>query len=482
MPDSLGMGSKKGGKLLDPDLPKHCRLYVSRGLWEFSMTCLVSIRAISLLLVAALLVSHKEVCRAEGTVSSGNFKNPNAVRRVLSGEETVANVAWWGFDENDSTDAIQEAINSGAAKVIIPYVGKEWIVRPIKLVSNQEVFFEPGVVVMAKKGEFKGKFDCLFSVSSASNITLRGYGATLRMRRKDYKSSAYTKSEHRHTVEFRGCDNIKILGLRLEYSGGDGIFIAAAIKRPWQPCRNVLIRDCICNCNYRQGISVISVDKMLVENCLLKITRGTLPSGGIDLEPSQPAHMLSNVVISNCVAEGNNGGGFIASISNLRAGSREVSVLFVNCYARNCVSAGFDVYAKGKTGPKGLIEFKNCISENITYDGARVLWEKDCPTKLRFNGCKFQNVAKRPNAYPIKLVLRRKEAVSQTGGIEFVNCYVYDNVKRPFLKITDAVVSKGVYDVVGDINVFNPYGAKMDLGVPDEKLHLKVRVLGGEKR
>jgi len=437
---------------------------------------------VSIFAVAVVLAICKNASGTEAVNSSVNFKNPDAVQAVLSGKETVANAAWWGFDENDSTDAIQEAINSGAAKVIIPYVGKEWIVRPIKLVSNQEIFFEPGVVVMAKKGEFKGKFDCLFSVSGASNITLRGYGATLRMRRKDYKSSAYTKSEHRHTVEFRGCDNINILGLRLEYSGGDGIFIAAAIKRPWQPCRNVLIRDCICNCNYRQGISVISVDKMLVENCLLKKTRGTLPAAGIDLEPSRPAHRLSNVVISNCVAEGNNGGGFVASISKLKAGSREVSVLFVNCYARNCVSAGLVVYAKGETGPKGLIEFKNCISENITYDGARVLWEKDSSTKLRFDGCKFQNVAKKPNTYPIKLVLRREEVVSQTGGIEFLNCYVYDNVNRPFLKIADAGDETGIYDVKGEINVHNPHGVKVNTGIRDEKLPLKVRVLGDEKR
>ena len=437
---------------------------------------------VSIFAIAAVLAICKNASGTEAVISSVNFKNPDAVQAVLSGKETVANAAWWGFDENDSTDAIQEAINSGAAKVIIPYVGKEWIVRPIKLVSNQEIFFEPGVVVMAKKGEFKGKFDCLFSVSGASNITLRGYGATLRMRRKDYKSSAYTKSGQRHILEFRGCSNVNVLGLRLEYSGGDGIFVGATKDKLVQPCKNVLIRDCTCYCNYRQGISVVSVNKMLVENCVLSTTRGALPSAGIDLEPSRPAHMLVDVVISNCVAEGNNGGGFIVSISNLRAGSREVSVLFVNCYARNCVSAGFDVYAKGKTGPKGLIEFKNCISENITYDGARVLWEKDCPTKLRFNGCKFQNVAKRANAYPIKLVLRRKEVVSQTGGIEFVNCYVYDNIKRPFLKITDAVVSKGVYNVVGDINVFNPHGVKVNTGIRDEKLPLKVRVLGGEKR
>ncbi len=104
---------------------------------------------------------------------------------------------------------------SGAEKVIVPYVGSDWIVRPIKLASNQDVVFEPGVVVMAKKGHFKDKLDCLFIIYRGRNVTLRGYGATLRMRKKDYSGKEYKKSQWRHVILFRGATNIKILGLTL---------------------------------------------------------------------------------------------------------------------------------------------------------------------------------------------------------------------------------------------------------------------------
>jgi hypothetical protein len=431
-----------------------------------------------ILLVVAL--AYSVMCLANDTEKEetlGNFQNPAAVQEVLTGKRAVANAAWWGFDAIDSTQAIQGTINSGAKKVIIPYVGKEWIVRPIKLASNQEIVFEPGVVVTAKRGEFKSKNDCLFSASGLSNITLRGYGAILRMRKDDYKSFRYTKSEHRHIIQFLGCNNINILGLRVENSGGDGIYLGSTRDKRYLPCKNVLIRDCICDGNYRQGISVTSVDKLLIENCVLKNTIGTSPGAGIDLEPNHSADMLVNVVISNCISENNAGSGFIASISNLKANSRDISILFVNCYAIGCAAPGLRVRAVNERNrPRGLIEFKNCTCENITYAGVSVLWEKvGSPLKLRFSGCKWRNVARRTKEAPVHLTLKREKAKSQTGGIEFVNCYVYDEKKRSFLRITDVEAGEGVYDVKGQINVFNPYGAKMDLGTTGKMSGLKVK-------
>lgn len=52
----------------------------------------------------------------------------------------------------DATAAIQAAIDSGASRVLIPYNGTPWIVRPLfDRVSNQEIALEPGVGLMAKR-------------------------------------------------------------------------------------------------------------------------------------------------------------------------------------------------------------------------------------------------------------------------------------------------------------------------------------------
>ena len=72
----------------------------------------------------------------------GNVKSPEAVNEVLEGKRSEANAAWWGFDEIDATESIQLAIISGAKRVIVPNMTKAWVVRPIKLVSDQEIVLE----------------------------------------------------------------------------------------------------------------------------------------------------------------------------------------------------------------------------------------------------------------------------------------------------------------------------------------------------
>jgi hypothetical protein len=54
-----------------------------------------------------------------------NAVNPQAVQEVRAGKRTEANAAWWGFDEEDSTEALQAAIRSGAKRVIVPNMKKD---------------------------------------------------------------------------------------------------------------------------------------------------------------------------------------------------------------------------------------------------------------------------------------------------------------------------------------------------------------------
>ncbi len=151
----------------------------------------------------------------------GNVKSPEAVKEVLEGKRTEANAAWWGFDEFDATDALQAAINSGAKKVIVPNMGKVWIVRTINLAGDQELVFEEGVVVTAKRGEVRGRGASLFFGKNISNLTINGYGAIWRMQKQDYITGilglkcfagAYVKAEWRMTLDLRGCSKVKVVG------------------------------------------------------------------------------------------------------------------------------------------------------------------------------------------------------------------------------------------------------------------------------
>ena len=170
-------------------------------------------------------------------------KNEQAIREVMTGKRDVARAAWWGYDEKDATAALQAAIDSGAKKVIIEKMPGPWIVDKIKLVGDQELFFEPGVVIEAKKGAFHGRADSLFSAwNDVKNLKLIGPGATLRMHRDDYDNpKEYEKAEWRHAINLHGCENVTIEGLTIAKSGGDGIYLGAG--RNHAPCRNVTIRD-----------------------------------------------------------------------------------------------------------------------------------------------------------------------------------------------------------------------------------------------
>lgn len=432
-----------------------------------------------LLVLICVCCSCCFVARAEQQETLGNFTNPSAVKEVVSGKRTVANAAWWGFNKDDSTDALQGAINSSASKVIVPYMGSDWIVGPIRLASNQEIVFDPGVVVTAKKGEFRHKNHCLFSANGKKNIMLRGYGATLRMRKNDYTKPPYPRSEWRMTLAFYCCSDIKVSGLTLKDSGGDGIFLGA-LKKP-TPCRNVVIRDCIFDNNYRQGMSVISAENLLVENCVFKNTNGTPPAAGIDIEPDVETDSLVNIVISNCISQDNAGSGFQLYLHHLSEKSEDVSVLFVNCYVSRCGKSGLIVGAVNDNGPKGLIEFKNCTVEDLNSPGVYIFDKSPDSAVLRFSNCKWANVAKietttyldnNVSSSAIHFFLKREKFARRFGGVEFVNCSVYDDKNRPFLRATER--GKGLHKIEGDINVYNPFGAKMELGVETKTIGLRV--------
>lgn len=56
--------------------------------------------------------------------------------------------------------------------------------------NDTEIFFEPGVQIVAQRGSFYGQQDCLFLAMDASNITLLGYNASLTMWKADYQRAS----------------------------------------------------------------------------------------------------------------------------------------------------------------------------------------------------------------------------------------------------------------------------------------------------
>ena len=421
--------------------------------------------------VAILLAGLLAICAGCATAPGG------PAEREAAAVDSV-DASSWGFDAEDSTEALQAAIDSGAARVVVPFMGVPWIVRPITLRSNQEITFAPGVLVLAKEGAFKGKGDSLFTATDEANITLRGYGAVLRMRKKDYQSDAYEKAEWRMALALRGCKEIRVEGLRLESSGGDGIYLGATGNLPY--CEDVVIRDVVCDDNHRQGLSVIGAVNLLVENCAFSNTSGTGPAAGIDLEPNHAAEKLVNCVIRNCVMENNEGHGILVYLKNLSRETEPVSVLFENCLCRGGKSAGMVVGAVKDDGPQGMVEFRNCTAEDTGKEGAKIYDKSADNVHVRFANCNWSNAwageSKPEEGHaPVFINLRRPELTQSHGGVEFVDCTVHDGRDRAVVLVKSKDPAIGGRDLFGVITVHSPHEPWMELGAEASNIHLEVR-------
>ncbi|MCH5378101.1 MAG: right-handed parallel beta-helix repeat-containing protein, partial [Planctomycetes bacterium] len=374
------------------------------------------------------------VCPVAAHVALCAEPDPQAVQEVRAGKRTVAKASWWGFQPEDSTATLQAAIDSGAKKVVVEKMPSPWIVNQLRLAGDQELFFESGVEVLAKQGAFHGSSDSLFSAAGRKNIKLIGPGATLRMRRADYDSPDYEHAEWRHVLKFHGCTGITIEGLTLAESGGDGIYLGAGPGGA--PCKDVVIRDVICDRNYRQGISVISAENLLIEHCLLKGTAGTPPAAGIDFEPNAANERLVNCVMRDCTIENNQGYALHIYAPNLVGASQPLSIRIEDCVTRgtNARSASI-VASSGPKGPvTGLIELINCRFEDEGTTAITIASTTPRGVKVRMVNCTFSDSSDQSKVAAPILLQTRPDSLEPLGGVEFAGVTVNERIDRPLIK------------------------------------------------
>lgn len=406
--------------------------------------------AVTAALAALLLPLLAESSTAAGPTTP----NAPAIAEVTAGKRPEARASWWGFDPNDATAALQAAINSGARKLIVEDMGAPWVTDKVTLASDQEIIFEKGVVVQAKRGAFRGGGDCLFSAALKKNIALIGHGATLRMWKQDYDDKTqYKHAEWRHVLSFTSCAGVRVEGLTLANSGGDGIYLGVA--RKGVPCSDVVIKNVTCVNNYRQGISVISARHLLIEDCVLKDTGGTAPEAGIDFEPNAPTEELVDCVMRNCVSENNKGAAYTFYLRPLRADSRPISIRLENCRAVGCRrSASFVTGNDSETaGVKGTMEFINCRFEGSEQAAITIGDKPVTGARVSFVNCEvIHPAASRPATTPI-VFTSAANGMNTIGGVVFDGCTIQDDQDRLPMSYQDMSGGVALSDITGTLTV-----------------------------
>ncbi|MFC4807941.1 right-handed parallel beta-helix repeat-containing protein [Paenibacillus sp. GCM10023250] len=289
------------------------------------------------------------------------------------------------------TAALQKALDASAGKkLFIPKQSAGFYLTGQLFVRSDTVLeFEPGTVVQAIDTlSRKAPYERLIRLLDVTNVHIIGNGATLQMNK-----AVYSSGEQAHIFDISGSENVLIERIHANDSGGDGFYVGAYSSV--QPsCKQITLRDCSANNNRRQGLSVTTVDGLLVDGCRFMNTTGTAPKSGVDIEPNNTTGLdvLKRIRFVNCVAEGNVGRGFLVNVQKLTAQSERVDITFEACRTKgNSFGYSVNYGGDGASGVKGDVRLIDCVAESEQYAGYSVLSSSPDSIKTTYIRCKAVN-------------------------------------------------------------------------------------------
>ncbi|MBI5831993.1 MAG: right-handed parallel beta-helix repeat-containing protein, partial [Armatimonadetes bacterium] len=264
--------------------------------------------------------------------------------------------------------------------------------------------------------------------------------------------------------------NIKVLGLKLTESGGDGIYLG--VSKAGVTNKGVLIRDVVCERHYRQGISVICAEDLTIEDTVLRDTAGTAPMAGIDFEPNRPDERLANCVMRGCTIEGNAGCGIAMYLVPLTGKSPPVTMRFERCITRGNSSAVALYTTNGHADgdPTGSIEFDRCQFIRPEREGLTITDKPADGIQVRFVDCELVDPAMtRPAAMPVTFLARRG-ARRALGGVALDNLLIADPLGRQPLTLDGWAGALGMEKITGRLRLRGGDGRVKPVDLTAEQL------------
>ncbi|MGB6387950.1 MAG: glycosyl hydrolase family 28-related protein [Methyloceanibacter sp.] len=317
-------------------------------------------------LVAALLL-------ATGLVPPGALAQPGCAPAPASSLVVdVKDKGAKGDGRTDDTAAIQAAIDAvgGTGGTVIVPAGTYMVDAASKkrrLALKSDMTLKLADDAMLKAIPNNSKKYAVLTISGVSKVTV--VGGTLEGERDQHKGKA---GEAGMGIRIdRGAEAITISGVTARKMWGDGFYVEGA--------EDVRFCGVTADGNRRQGLSIVDANGVVVTDSVFKNTHGTRPSAGIDLEPDEPAHKITNIRIENSK--------------------------FID-------NAGSGIQIAGKRGRVTKVE----ISRNA-FRGNRALLVEDAPAVRASAICDNRQIASQPassgglNAFadPIDLVVHQND-------------------------------------------------------------------------
>jgi hypothetical protein len=368
---------------------------------------------------------------------------------------------------NPATSNIQNDLdNPSYSRIIVPYNGSAWISGQLTIPSNKELVLQSGVVLEAQSGSFTSDIPFI-RIESANNVTITGNGATIRM-----PLTEYSNGEHRHGISVMSSSNITIQGVIVEKSGGDGIYLGNAGTPNYND--TVVIRDVVCDGNARNGIGIISVRHLTIEDSVFKNTGRFNPSGvaaggpwaGIDFEPNLAAESMQDIVVERSQFLGNKNNGILFALSNQTSASPAISITVGDCLldgaAPGLTPTKDGILAASGGNPSGSITVSNCELRNFS-DRALFFMNWQAPL-FTMEDSFLINPVDDNNKNAIEIKSTDANAPAQVGNIAFENTHVRSSRSLHALRLngfdathTVANVSGTIYSDYPDADILSEY-------------------------
>lgn len=385
---------------------------------------------------------------------------------AVDGDDNNGGTSW-----EDAFATIQKGIdeaNDGISEdyAVVRVGGGTYRTVPIKLNNdNQHIILKSNTLIWAKNnndpsepGEFNKYNDRLFTGSNRSNIIFDGNDTTLRMNRDEY--GPYTGSNGQmHAIGLFSCSNVKIRGLNIEDTGGDGIFVGSSggDYKYKIPSMDILIEEVKFTNLMRCGIMVWSVVGLTVQDCKI-VDSGYI---GIEIESDWKYQRLYDITMRNITITGSKSHSLVVNCMDLDADNpkseyfepKDISITLENIEIKDGRKYGISVTHVWEDGPDGFIKFKNVTVDNTVNPGASLYKKSSLKAHVSFEDCVWKNIRSGDRV----IVIGSGTDVQSPGGIEFINCQVFDNEDRPAIETSGQIKEGGIglYEVHGDIYVHN---------------------------
>lgn len=194
-----------------------------------------------------------------------------------------------------------------ANKSIVPKNGTE-----IRLTPQTRL-----TVIPTKHGSYR-----VFQVRNVKNVKISG-GSLI----GDKYTHLGSTGEWGMGIEIRDSQNISISNMSIDKMWGDAIYVGTNGKNSTY---NINLNNIRMDENRRQGLTIISANKLIASNIKATNTKGAKPASGIDIEPNNGSMILKDINLKNIVTSGNAGAGIQIGLSRYNNQKDFVSIYIQN--------------------------------------------------------------------------------------------------------------------------------------------------------